>query len=98
MPRIRQNEDVYAMKDFIDEINAQCGRYGYKSQRALGEAVGVCQATARSYLLDPCNMPLGILRKMIKQLRLDPVVVLRMLGYSGREVRNALETDQNVPA
>ena len=38
MPRIRQNEEKYAMNDFVAEINAQCGRYGYRSQKSLGNA------------------------------------------------------------
>ena len=41
MPRIRQNEEKYAMTDFVAEINAQCGRYGYRSQKSIGNALGV---------------------------------------------------------
>lgn len=91
MPRIRQNEEVYAMKDFVSEINAQCGRYGYKSQASLGQALGVCQATARSYLNSPEKIPLKILRGMIKTLRIDPIVVLRVLGYTEHDIRKLRE-------
>lgn len=91
MPRIRQNAEKYALKDFLGEINAQCGRYGYKSQRAFGDAIGVCQATARSYLMNPENIQLGTLREMIKVLRLDPVIVLKALGYSGKEIQRATD-------
>lgn len=88
MPRIRQNAERDAMRDFVAEINAQCGRYGYRSQTALGSALGVCQATAGSYLKKPEAIQLGTLRTMIKLLRLDPVVVLKMLGYSARDIQN----------
>ena len=49
MPRIRQYAERDTMKDFVAEINAQCGRYGYKSQKSLGNALGVCQSTAGNY-------------------------------------------------
>lgn len=87
MPRIRQNAEQYAMKDFQAEVNAQCGRYGYKSQQSLGNALGVCQATARSYLMNPEIIQFGTLRAMVKLLKLDPVVVLKALGYSSKEIQ-----------
>lgn len=87
MPRIRQNEEKYATNDFVAEVNAQCGRYGYKSQKSLGNALGVCQATAGSYLKNPDGIPLRILREMVKLLRPDPVVVLKALGYSTQDIK-----------
>lgn len=87
MPRIRQNAEKYAMNDFLSEINAQCGRYGYKSQKSLGNALGVCQATAGSYLKNPDRIQLGTLRAMVKLLRLDPVVMLKALGYSDKDIQ-----------
>ena len=91
MPRIRQKADEYAMRDFIAEINAQCGRYGYRSQRALGEALGVCQATAGNYLKNPECIQLGTLRAMVKLLRLDPMVILKVLGYTNQEIKKLQE-------
>lgn len=87
MPRIRQNAERDAMKDFLGEINAQCGRYGYKSQKSLGEALGVCQATAGNYLRNPGAIQLGTLRSMVQVLRLDPVIVLKVLGYSTKDIK-----------
>ena len=88
MPRIRQNEEKYTMSDFVAEVNAQCGRYGYKSQKSLGNALGICQATAGNYLKKPDSIPLGTLRAMVKLLRLDPMVVLKALGYSAKDIKN----------
>lgn len=87
MPRIRQNADRDAIRDFQAEINAQCGRYGYKSQRSIGEAIGVCQATAGSYLKNPDCISLGTLRKMVRLLRLDPTVVMKAIGYSSKDIK-----------
>lgn len=91
MPRIRQKTDEYAMRDFIAEINAQCGRYGYKSQKSLGNALGVCQATAGNYLKNPECIQLGTLRAMVKLLRLDPMVVLKTLGYTNQDIKKLQE-------
>lgn len=91
MPRIRQKTDEYAMRDFIAEINAQCGRYGYRSQRALGEALGVCQATAGNYLKNPESIQFGTLRAMVKLLRLDPIIILKALGYTNQDIKKLQE-------
>ena len=91
MPRIRQKTDEYAMRDFIAEINAQCGRYGYKSQKSLGDALGVCQATAGNYLKNPECIQFGTLRAMVKLLKLDPMVILKALGYSNQDIKKLQE-------
>ena len=91
MPRIRQKADEYSTRDLIAEINAQCGRYGYTSQKSLGEALGVCQSTAGSYLKNPESIKFGALRAMVKVLRLDPVVVLKALGYTNQDIKKLQE-------
>lgn len=87
MPRIRQYAERDAMKDFIAEVNAQCGRFGYKSQKALGEALGVCQATAGNYLRKPESIPFGALRALVKLLHPDPVLLLKALGYTSKDIQ-----------
>lgn len=87
MPRIRQNAERDAIRDFQSEVNAQCGRYGYKSQKSLGNALGVCQATAGNYLKNPDCIQFGTLRAMVKLLRLDPMVILKALGYSAKDIQ-----------
>lgn len=91
MPRIRQNADEYSMHDLIAEINAQSARYGYRSQEALGTGLGVCQATAGNYLRKPETIRLSALRAMVKVLRLDPVVVLKSLGYTNQDIKKLQE-------
>lgn len=87
MPRLRQNAERDAIRDFQSEVNAQCGRYGYKSQKSLGNALGVCQATAGNYLKNPDCIQFGTLRAMVKLLRLDPMVILKALGYSAKDIK-----------
>ena len=91
MPRIRQYEEKYAMEDFLAEINAQCARYGYRSQKSLGEAIGICQGTVCNYLHRPQSIPLGILRAMVKLLRPDPVIMLTTLGYTTKDIKQLKE-------
>lgn len=87
MPRIRQNAERDSILDLQAEIHAQCARYGYRSQKALGLALGVCQSTAGEYLHKPDKIQLCTLRAMVKLLRLDPVVLLKALGYSPRTIQ-----------
>ncbi|MBR3973255.1 MAG: helix-turn-helix transcriptional regulator [Oscillospiraceae bacterium] len=91
MPRIHQYSDQYAMRDLIAEINAKCARMGCRSQKAFGEIIGVCQSTVGNYLKKPDNIPLGILRIMVKQLHLDPVVVLLAVGYTAKDIKKLRE-------
>lgn len=87
MPRLRQNHDRDTLKDFVDEVNAQCGRFGYRSQKALGDALGVCQATAGNYLKKPESIPFGVLRTLVKLLHPDPVLLLKALGYTTQDIQ-----------
>lgn len=87
MPRLRQNHDRDSLKDFVDEVNAQCARFGYRSQKALGDALGVCQATAGNYLRKPESIPLGALRNLVKLLHPDPVLLLKALGYTMKDIQ-----------
>lgn len=91
MPRIRQKADEYSMEDFVAEINAQCGRYGYRTQQSLADALGVSQPTAGSYLRHPESIQLGKLRAIVKLLRPDPIVVLKALGYTTKDIRQLHE-------
>lgn len=74
------------VQEFLAEINAQCWRFGYKTQSSLGEALGISQVTAGKYLRDPADMKFATLRKLIRTLRPDPVIVLKALGYSDRDI------------
>ena len=86
MPRLRQNADRDTMRDFVSEINAQRGRFGLTSQRVFGKSIGIAQSTAGKYLKDPEAMPLSVLRSLVKTLKPDPIVLLKALGYTTKEI------------
>ena len=87
MPRLKQYEETYAMNDFVAEINAQSARFGYKSQESLSNVLGCCQATVHNFLRSPETISLSRLRQLVKVLKLDPLVVLKALGYSEKDLR-----------
>lgn len=86
MPRIRQKADDYAIKDYMGEIKAQSARLGYDAQESLGNAVWLSRPTISKYLKDPM-LYLGTLRNMVQKLKLDPVIVLRAIGYSTNDIK-----------
>lgn len=87
MPRIRQNAERDAMKDFVCEINAQRARLGFSTQRTFGPAIGVCQATAGNYMRNPDTIPFGVLRDIVKVLKPDPAILMKALGYSTQDIK-----------
>lgn len=80
-----------ALEAFIGEVNAQRWRYGYTSYRSLGDALGIAMDTANSYIKNPDGIRIGILRKMVRLLKLDPMIVLSALGYTSRDIRNFIK-------
>ena len=91
MPRIRQNAEWDTMKDFLSELNAQRGRFGYSTQKAFGDAIGVCQATAGHYLKKPSIIPLSVLRAIVQAVKPNPDVVLRALGYTTQDIKKLVK-------
>ena len=87
MPRIRQNAERDAMADFMGELNAQRARFGYDTQRSLAPVLGVCQATAGNYIRNPETIPFGVLRKLVKSLKPDPVLFLKAVGYTTTDIQ-----------
>lgn len=87
MPRNRQNEDRYAMEDFLAEFRARCARREFKTQKDIGKALGFSQKTAGNYLKKPGNITLSTMRVIVKVLKPDPGVILKVLGYSTSDIR-----------
>ena len=87
MPRIRQKEREYADNDFRTEVRIQQGRYDLMSQQALADAAGIPRPTLRKRLLEPETMTVEEFRKLIATICPDPVAVLRLLGYSSKDIK-----------
>lgn len=89
MPRLRQNADRDTMKDFVADIKAQATRYGCTTQSAMGKALGLCQGSVGNYLREPETIRMGVLRNMCKTFKLDPIILLRALGYSSKDIKKS---------
>lgn len=87
MSRIRQYADAYDMSDLRDEVNAQRARVGLNSFESFGNAIGVSAKSAWSYIKDPGMIRLKELRSIVKTIKPDPEVLLKALGYSGKEIK-----------
>lgn len=90
MPRILAKKESYAEEDFRVEIRMRQGQYDLMSQQALADQVGIPRPTLRKRLLELETMNLGELRKIVKVLWPDPVILLKLIGYEGKDIRKAL--------
>lgn len=75
-----------ARKNFQTEVKIQRVRCDI-SQKQLGEQVGVGPAVMSSLLANPDKIGVGRLRAIIRALELDPVIILRLVGYSDKDIR-----------
>lgn len=87
MPRIKQYEEKYAENDFRTEMRVRQGYYDLMSQHALAEAVGIPRPTLRKRLLDPGSMSVEELRKLVRAVKPDAGVVLKLLGYTSKDIK-----------
>ena len=88
MPRIRQYANRYAEEDFKREIFRKLTeRYESVSVRALSRDTGISQTTLNTKIRhDNSNLDIGELQQIIAVLKPDPGVLLKLLGYSGKDI------------
>lgn len=84
-----------SINEFVAEVNAQCWRYGYKTQESLGNAIGVSQVTAGKYLRDPAQMAFSTLRKLVKAVKPDPILLLKAVGYTAGDIKKIIKESQS---
>lgn len=86
MPRIKQFESRYVVKDFWAELDGQSGRRGIRSNAALGEAIGVTGQCIGKYRADPSPMKLCTVQKIVKLLKPDIGLLLKFIGYTDKDI------------
>lgn len=88
MPRIAMYADKYADADFQKEIyRRMADRYEEVSVRALAREIGACQSTLNTKIRKtPCTLVISELRKIVSVLKPDPVIMLKLLGYTSKEI------------
>lgn len=84
-----------AKKEFQMEVKLQRVRFDM-SQRELGETLGISSPQMSELLSDPDKLSVARLRGIIRALDMDPLTILRLLGFSERVLRS-LGSEQKQP-
>lgn len=93
MPRIRQYATKYANEDFQAEVRQRQGFYNVMTITALAEHIGMPRSTLGVKLKAPEKWTVDDLRKLIDGLKLNPAVILGLLGYKSKEIKKSLEEE-----
>ncbi len=92
MPRIRQYAENYAAEDFRREMRSRMG-YHDLSQHGLAQKTDISQTTISNRIRDPNDITVGELRSFNKVLGLSPSIVLALLGYTKKEIKEVLSNE-----
>lgn len=90
MPRIRQYAENYAAEDFRREMRSRMGYYDLSMGDLSGQTV-LSKSTISKRLGDPNSITVGELRSLVKVLKLNPRIVLALIGYGKKEIKEAIE-------
>lgn len=90
MPRIRQYAVKYADADFLKEIQHQKIEKGVRSDRELSERIGLNKSSFCKRKQQVETFTVRELREIVKVLRPSPAVLLGLLGYTGKEIRDTV--------
>lgn len=91
MPRIRQYADQYSQDDFWTEVDRRCPVAGIQSKNnsALAAVIGVSGASVGTYKKGNLGtMQIKTLQNLVKALKPNAGVILRVLGYSSKEIKD----------
>lgn len=86
MPKLRVDPIEKAKTDFLREIKIKRAQYDIL-QRDIGAEINLSVSATSSLLSRPDDISVGRLRKIIAMLRLDPVIVMALLGYSVKDLK-----------
>ena len=94
MPRIRQLAGEYAQADFRKEIfRCLAERYENVTVRALAAETQLSQSTLNTKIRhDLTNLDVSELQKIIPVLKPNPEIVLKLLGYTGEDIRKYVKS------
>lgn len=76
-----------AKKEFQMEVKLQRVRFDM-SQRELGETLGISSPQMSELLSDPDKLSVARLRGIICALDMDPLTILRLLGFTDKMLRD----------
>ncbi len=86
MARLRVEPEAAAREAFRTEIRVRRAVLDM-NQRGLADCLGVVPSVMSKLLAEPDKISVERLRKIVKTLGPDPIVVLKLLGYSQKELK-----------
>lgn len=86
MPKIKKNYPVYASDAFQREVTIRKAVCGIKRDRDIADMLGISPSFYNHLKRNPFRMNMTQLRMLVQVLKPDPVVVLKTLGYSEKEI------------
>lgn len=96
MPRIRQNVQKYVNEDFWREIQSRKALAGIKTDRDLAKSIGISPSGLSKRKQNVGCMTITDLQRFVKAVKPSPVVVLKMLGYSAKDIQRGLQEDRSI--
>lgn len=90
MPKIRQKEAEYRQSDFLAAIRAGQAKADVMKITSLSEASDIPYSTMYKRLQDPDKLTAEEIRKLLGAIDIDPIALLKFLGYSLKDIRRAL--------
>lgn len=86
MARLRTDPEAAAREAFRKEIRIRRAELDIK-QHELADQVGIVPSAMSKLIADPDKLSVERLRKIIKTLGPDPIIVLKLMGYSQKDLK-----------
>lgn len=90
MSRIKLNPDETAKEALIREIRVRRA-FLNMTQAELAAAIGVVPSSMSKLISNPDKISVRRLRGIVKALNLDPLIVLKLMGYSQKDIIGFLQ-------
>lgn len=94
-PKLEHQRQLAAVDDFQREIQCRCiwaGSPADATTRHFAKVAGISEASGYNYIKDPSQIRVKALQKVVKTLRPDIGVVLRLLGYTNQDIKSYAKT------
>lgn len=86
MPRIRQNAETYARKDFQKAIGRAQVDVDLTQKKMLAEASGIPYSTLWKRLENPEDLSLAQFRQLLSVLPIPAEALLTFVGYKPKDI------------
>ena len=89
MPRLRVKADEYAREDFSKELRKNMIDQNIESVKELADMIGMDGRTMYRRMDNIGQLKVSELAALKNVLCPDPVLILRVLGYTNKEIKDA---------